>query len=140
MSDIVLPLWHLSPRRGDGYPRSRALPDLPTFEQFYASVRSGAKPSGILYEALRAESDPQLAMFRTAVMPPKATEEAVAEMRAAFIELGRDSQFVRDYSHVVKTAPVLVSGQEGQQFLTAVGKIQPEIKAFIMDYSNRLVK
>jgi tripartite-type tricarboxylate transporter receptor subunit TctC len=140
MSDIVLPLWHLSPRRGDGYPRSRALPDLPTFEEFYASVRGGAKPSGLLYEALRAESDPQLAMFRTAVMPPKATEEAVAEMRAAFIELGKDPQFVRDYSNVVKTAPVLVSGQEGQQFLAAVGKIKPELKAFITDYSNRLVK
>jgi hypothetical protein len=79
-------------------------------------------------------------MFRTAVMPPKATEEAVAEMRAAFIELGKDPQFVRDYSNVVKTAPVLVSGQAGQQFLAAVGNIKPEIKAFITDYSNRLVK
>jgi tripartite-type tricarboxylate transporter receptor subunit TctC len=140
MSDIVLPLWHLSPRKGEGYPRSQALPNLPTFEEFYASVRGGAKPSGILYEALRAESDPQLAMFRTAVMPPKATEEVVAEMRAAFIELGKDPQFVRDYSNVVKTPPVLVSGQGGQQFLAAVGKIKPEIKAFITDYSNRLVK
>jgi len=140
MSDIVLPLWHLSPRKGDGYPRSRALPELPTFEEFYALVRGGVKPSGILYEALRAESDPQLAMFRTAVMPPKATEEAVAEMRAAFIELAKDPLFVRDYSNVVKTAPVLVSGQEGQQFLAAVGKIKPELKAFITDYSNRLVK
>ena len=46
----------------------------------------------------------------------------------------------RDNSNVAKTAPVLVSGQEGQQFLAAVGKIKPELKAFITDYSNRLVK
>ena len=103
-------------------------------------VRGGVKPSGILYEALRAQSDPQLAMFRTAVMPPNAANEAVAEMRAAFIALGKDPQFIRDYSNVVKTQPMLVSGEEGQQFLTAVGNIKPEIKAFITDYSNRLVK
>jgi tripartite-type tricarboxylate transporter receptor subunit TctC len=140
MSDIVLPLWQLSPRKDGGYPRSRAVPHLPTFEEFYGTVRGGAKPSGIMYEALRAQSDPQLAMFRTAVMPPKTSDEAVAEMRSAFIELGRDPQFVRDYSNVVKTQPILVSGEEGQQFLAAVGKIKPEIKAFITDYSSRLVK
>ena len=46
----------------------------------------------------------------------------------------------RDNSNAAKTAPVLGSGQEGQQFLAAVGKIKPELKAFITDYSNRLVK
>jgi tripartite-type tricarboxylate transporter receptor subunit TctC len=141
MSDIVLPLWQLSARGKDGsYPRSRALPNLPTFEEFYAMVRGGKQPSGILYEVLRAESDPQLAMFRTALMPPKATAEAVAVMRSAFVELWKDPQFIRDYSNIVKTDPILVSGQEGQEILAAVGKIKPEIKAFITDYSNRLVK
>jgi hypothetical protein len=141
MSDIVLPLWQLSARGKDGsYPRSRALPNLPTFEEFYAMVRGAKKPSGILYEALRAESDPQLAMFRTALMPPKTADEAVAAMRSAFVELWKDPQFVRDYSNIVKTAPILVSGQEGQEILAAVGKIKPEIKAFITDYSHRLVK
>jgi tripartite-type tricarboxylate transporter receptor subunit TctC len=141
MSDTVLPLWQLSARGKDrSYPRSRALPNLPTFEEFYAMVRGGSKPSGIMYEALRAESDPQLAMFRTALMPPKTVDEAVVEMRTAFIALGKDPQFLRDYSNIVKTDPILVSGEEGQQFLTAVGKIRPELKTFITDYSNRLVK
>jgi tripartite-type tricarboxylate transporter receptor subunit TctC len=140
MSDIVLPLWQLSPRKNGAYPRSRAVPDLPTFEEFYATVRAGQKPSGMPYEALRAQSDPQLAMFRTAVMPPHTTNAAVAEMRSAFIELGKDPQFIHDYSNVVKTQPMLISGEEGQQFMAAVGKIKPEIKAFIADYSNRLVK
>ena len=141
MSDIVIPLWQLSPRGKDGgYPRSRALPDLPTFEEFYATVKNGKKPSGMLYDALRAGADAQLAMFRTAVMPPKAPEEAVAVMRSAFIALWQDAAFIRDYSNIVKTDPVLVTGDEGQAIFAELGNIKPEIRAFIADYSNKLVK
>jgi tripartite-type tricarboxylate transporter receptor subunit TctC len=141
MSDVVIPLWQLAPRGKDGgTPRSKALPNMPTFEEFYALVHEGKKPGGMMYEALRAEADPQLAMFRTALMPPKTPDEAVAVMRSAFIELSRDADFIRDYSNVVKTEPILVSGEEGQQLLAAVGKIRPEIRTFITDYSNRLVQ
>ena len=141
MSDIVIPLWQLSPRGKDGgYPRSRALPDLPTFEEFYATVKNGKKPSGMLYDALRAGADAQLAMFRTAVMPPKAPEEAVAVMRSAFVALWQDAAFIRDYSNIVKTDPVLVTGDEGQAIFAELGNIKPEIRAFIADYSNKLVK
>ncbi len=139
MADVVIPLWQLAPRGKDGsYPRSPALPNLPTFEEFYATVR-GNNPSGMLYEALRASADPQLAMFRTAVMPPKTPDEAVAPMRAAFIELWKDQEFLRDYSNIIKTPPILVSGEEGQAILAGLGNIKPQIKAFITDYSNRLV-
>ena len=42
MRDIVIPLWQLAPRGKDGsYPRSRSLPDMQTFEEFYASVTGG---------------------------------------------------------------------------------------------------
>jgi tripartite-type tricarboxylate transporter receptor subunit TctC len=141
MSDIVLPLWQLAPRGRDGsYPRSPALSNLPTFEEFYASVRGGNTPSGILYEALRTGADAQLAMFRTAVMPPKTPAEAVATMRSAFVELWQDREFVRDYSSIVKTPPILVTGEEGQAIFAALANIRPEIKAFIIDYCNHLVK
>jgi tripartite-type tricarboxylate transporter receptor subunit TctC len=141
MSDIVIPLWQLSPRGKDGgSPRSRALPDLPTFEEFYATVNGGKQPSGMLYEALRAGADAQLAMFRTAVMPPKAPEEAVNVMRSAFVELWRDAAFIRDYSNIIKTDPVLVTGHEGQAIFAELGNIKPQIKSFITEYSNRLVK
>jgi tripartite-type tricarboxylate transporter receptor subunit TctC len=139
MGDIVIPLWQLAPRGRDGsYPRSAALPSMPTFEEFYATVQGGKKPSGILYEALRVSSDPLLAMFRTALMPPKTPDEPVAVMRAAFVELWKDPQFIRDYSNVVKTEPTLVSGSEGQDILASLGKIKPEIKAFLVDYADRL--
>jgi hypothetical protein len=141
MSNIVIPLWQLAPRGKDGgYPRSRALAGLPTFEEFHATVNNGRKPSGMLYDALRAGADAQLAMFRTAVMPPKALEEAVAVMRSAFVALWQDAAFIRDYSNIIKTAPVLVTGDEGQAIFGELGTIKPEIRAFIADYSNKLVQ
>jgi len=141
MGDLVLPLWQLAPRGKDGgYPRSAALPDLPTFEEFYATVKGGARPIGFTYEVLRAASDPMVAMFRTALMPPKTPDEPVMLMRSAFVELWKDRDFIRDYSNVVKTKPILVTGEEAQEMVAALGKVKPQIKAFLLDYSNRLVR
>jgi tripartite-type tricarboxylate transporter receptor subunit TctC len=141
MGTIVLPLWQIAPRGKDGsYPRSRALPNLPTFEEFYATVHDGKKPSGFTYEVLRASSDPLVAMFRTAMMPPKTPNEAVMLMRSAFVELWKDREFIRDYSNIVKTDPILVTGEEAQDIVADLAKVKPEIKAFLLDYSNRLVK
>src|SRR5262245_26928315 len=51
---LVIPLWQLAPRaKDDSYPRSPALPDMPTFEEFYAMVNGGKTPSGFAYEVLR---------------------------------------------------------------------------------------
>jgi tripartite-type tricarboxylate transporter receptor subunit TctC len=141
MGDLVLPLWQLAPRGKDGsYPRSAALPDLATFEQFYATVKGGKQPSGFAYEVLRAGSDPLVAMFRTALMPPKAPNDLVTLMRSAFVELWKDPAFIRDYANVVKTKPILVTGEEAQAMVAALAKVKPEIKAFLLDYSNRLVR
>jgi tripartite-type tricarboxylate transporter receptor subunit TctC len=141
MGHLVIPLWQIAARAKDGsYPRSRALPDLPTFEEFYASVNGGKKPSGFTYEVLRAGSDPLVAMFRTALMPPKTVPEAVDIMRAAFVDLWKNPEFIRDYANVVKTEPILLSGEEAQEIVAALARVKPEIKAFLLDYTNRLVK
>ena len=140
MGDVVIPLWQLAARGRNGtYPRSRALPDMPTFEEFYASVEPGKALSGdFRYQVLRAVSDPQLAMFRIAMMPPKAAAAAVAAMRSAFGELWTDRQFMADYSKVIKTEPILVSGGETQEILAELGKVPRQVKDFIVDYSERL--
>jgi tripartite-type tricarboxylate transporter receptor subunit TctC len=141
MGDLVIPLWQIAPRGKDGsYPRSPALPDLPTFEEFYAMVNGGKKPSGFTYEVLRASTDPLVAMFRTALMPPKTPPEPVALMRSAFVELWKNPDFIRDYSNVVKTKPILLTGEEAQDIVAALSRVKPEIKAFLLDYSNRLVR
>jgi len=140
MGSIVLPLWQVAARSKDGgTPRSPALPNLPTFEEFYASVK-GQPPSGRLYEVLRASSDPMVAMFRTALMPPKTPDEPVAIMRAAFVELWQDPLFIRDYANIVKTTPLLRTGEEAQALVAALANVPPETKAFLLDYSNKLVK
>jgi hypothetical protein len=40
----------------------------------------------------------------------------------------------------VKTDPLLVPGADAQEIITALGKVKPEIKAFVIDYTNKLVK
>ena len=55
MGHVVMPLWQLSPRKNGSYPRSKALPNLQTFEEFYASVHPGKPLAGNSnYQALRA--------------------------------------------------------------------------------------
>ena len=141
MGHLVIPLWQLSPRQNGKYPRSRALPDMQTFEEFYASVKGGKPLTGnFVYEVLRAVADPQLAMFRVAVMPPKASDEAVSVMRSAFADLWKDRQFLADYSKVIKTEPIFVPGKEGQPILAQLGSVKREVKDFLVEYTARLTK
>jgi tripartite-type tricarboxylate transporter receptor subunit TctC len=139
MGHVVMPLWQLSPRKNGAYPRSKALPDMPTFEEFYAQVLPGKPLAGNkLYEALRTVGDPQLAMFRVVLLPPKASDEATAVMRAGFIDLWKDQKFLADYSKVIKTEPILVTGNEGQAVLSGLGNIRNDMKEFIVSYTNSL--
>jgi putative tricarboxylic transport membrane protein len=140
MADLVMPLWQIAARGKDGAtPRSRAMPDLPTFEEFFESVHH-KKPSGFLYEVLRTSSDPLVAMFRTALLPPNSPAEITGVMRSAFVTLAQDKDFIRDYASAVKTDPLVVPGADAQEIVAALGKVKPEIKAFVIDYTSKLVK
>jgi putative tricarboxylic transport membrane protein len=135
MANIVLPLWQLSPHKGTGYPRSKALPTLKTFEEFYAAVRPNKPLSGeFKYQALRTMIDPQLAMFRVALMPPKTSEEAVDAMRSAFVDMWKSPQFLADYSKVIRSEPILVTGEEGQNVLNGLGSVRDDVKQFLLKY------
>jgi hypothetical protein len=139
MGHVVMPLWQLSPRKNGGYPRSKALPNLQTFEEFYAVVHPGKPLAGNpSYKALRAVSDPQLAMFRVAMMPPKSSGEAVATMREAFTKMWKSPQFLADYSKVIKTEPILVTGAEGQEVLAGLATVSDETKEFLVKYTGSL--
>ncbi len=140
LGHVVLPLWQLSPRAKNGsYPRTKALPNLQTFEEFYAQVLPG-KPLGpqLAYQALRALADPQLAMFRVALAPPKAADEAVTTLAQAFTEMWKNPQFLADYSKVIKTEPILVTGAEGQRVLADLGTVPNEIKEYLIKYTERI--
>jgi hypothetical protein len=139
MGHLVMPMWQMSPRKNGVYPRSRALPNLQTFEEFYAAVHPGKSLAGnFTYKVLRAVSDPQLAMFRVAMMPPKSSGEAVSIMRAAFAEMWKSPQFLADYSKVIKTEPILVTGAEGQEVLNGLASVSNEMKEYLVKYTANM--
>ena len=39
----------------------------------------------------------------------------------------KDPKFLADYSKVIKTEPILVSGSDGQEILSGVAKVRPEV-------------
>ena len=82
--------------------------------------------------------DPQLAMFRMALLPPKTPASTVAVMRKAFQEMWADRAFLADYARVMKTEPVLISGAEGQMLLAEIGTVPKPIKDFLVEYSTRM--
>lgn len=140
LGNIVIPIWQLTPRAADGtYPRSPNLPNLQTFEEYYASVKGSPVPADdIRYRALRALMDPQLAMFRMVLLPPKTPADTTATLRKAFDEMWTDHAFLADYTRVMHTEPALVSGAAGQKILAEIGAMPKPIKDFLADYSNRL--
>jgi hypothetical protein len=136
MGHLVIPLWQLSPKKNGKYPRSKALPNMQTFEEFYAKVHPGKSLAGNkAYEAMRAISDPQLAMFRVVMLPPKASTESVTIMRSAVTELWKDPKFLAAYSKVIKTEPIMVTGDEGQAVLKGVKDVRQEIKDYLIKYA-----
>ncbi|MEX2034727.1 MAG: hypothetical protein WEA28_06000 [Xanthobacteraceae bacterium] len=138
---MVMGLWQIAPpNKAGAYVRSPVVPELPTFEEFYATVHPGKKPSGQSYEAMRAITDTLTAMFRTAFMPPSAPQEAVTTMRTAFVELWKDQAFLSDYAKAVKSRPVLVTGEDGDEMLGRLSKVTPQLKAYIGDYAKRQAK
>ena len=136
---IVLPTWQMAPPGPDkSYPRAKAIPDIPTFEEFHATVKGGARPSGIGYTALRAFIDTQTAMFRGVFMPPKAPKEAVGIIRDAYVSMWKDPKFLETYIKVVKSEPGLVVGEEAQRIMAALAKVPPEVKAYLAEHGKRI--
>ncbi len=137
---IVIPLWQIAPPVKGAYPRSPVVPEIQTFEEFYATVNPGKKPSGVPYEAMRAALDAQTAMFRTFFMPPKANKEAVNVMRAAIEALWKNQAFIKDYAKAVRSDPVLVTGQDGDAIMAGMAKVSPDIRKYLQDFGNNLAK
>jgi tripartite-type tricarboxylate transporter receptor subunit TctC len=140
MGNIVLPLWQLSPRHNGAHPRSAALPNMPTFEEFYAAVHPGKSLADNLeYRALRALSDPQLAMFRVAVMPPNTPDPIAAQMRSAFADMWRDKSFLTAYVNLIKTQPIMIGAEEGQEVLAGLARVPSDIKTFTAKYIANMI-
>jgi hypothetical protein len=98
------------------------------FEEVYQDAK-GKWPSGIKYDALRVTNDLSATLARVVMMPPGASKEAVEEIRRAFKQLEKDSDFITEYQRVIKSEPIIYHGQESQHILAeALKKTTPEIK------------
>ncbi len=134
----VISLWQISPPAPDGsYPRYPSIMSIPTFEEFYESVK-GKKPSGIEYEAMRAMMDAQTGLFRAMFLPPKAPKEAVDAIRSAMIALSKDKGFIETYQKVVRSPPVFVSGPAGEKVMARLASVKPEVRQYLGDLVKRL--
>jgi hypothetical protein len=137
---IVIPLWQLTAAGHDGsIKRDSAIPQIPTFEEFYAKVHGG-KPSGAKYETLRTIINTLTSMFRSVFLPPGTDKARVKEMRAAFESLWKDKTFLSDYSKAVKTEPGLVTGADGEQVISQLSHMKPEVKTTLEGVIKQFTK
>ena len=90
MGELVIPLWQVAPRGKDGgYPRSAALPDMPTFEEFMSWVETRA-PFGAVIEAKAAGVGAEIAQ---AIGRSSAREHlAICSFRPAEIQAAKEAQ------------------------------------------------
>jgi tripartite-type tricarboxylate transporter receptor subunit TctC len=136
---LVIPLWQISaPGPGGTYPRAKAIPDIPTFEEFYASQKGGAKPDGLPYRAMRSFMDPQTSMFRAVFFPPKTPKEPIEILRKAYETMWKDPKFQETYQKVVKSEPGLVVGQNANAVMASLKTAPPEIKKFLEEHGKGL--
>jgi tripartite-type tricarboxylate transporter receptor subunit TctC len=136
---VVMALWQVAPPDKEGaYVRSSVIRELPTFEEFYGSVKGGKKPTGQAYEAFRALADPFTSLNRTVVLPPKTPAEPVAIMQAAFRDLWKDPAFLSEYAKVVRSEPALLAAEDGQRILEQFGSVTPQLKKFVAEFTKRV--
>lgn len=135
---IVTPLYYFDIEDANGNFRpSAALPDIPTFLEVYKSIHGkDAMPSGQHWEGLRFVTRIMNAMFRTAFLPPNAPNEALRDLRAAFVNLWKDEQFLSDYERTVRSRPGFVTGNEGEAIISSLAQVKPELVKFLRDYTN----
>ena len=116
------------------YPRTKALPNLQTFEEFYATVHPDKKLAANCLTGRCARSTIRCLHVPRRLMPPKTPDDAAAVMRAAFTEMWKDPKFLADYSRVVNTEPILVTAQEGQHILAGLASVPSDVKEFLAKY------
>jgi tripartite-type tricarboxylate transporter receptor subunit TctC len=117
---IAIPMWHLGAHDASGRPV--ASPELARrgirlFEDVFKEAH-GKMPAGPRYDALRISNDVAARLARIAVMPPGASADAVARMRAAFEALRTDQEFAAEYKRIIGKPPSLFTAAEAEPALS----------------------
>ncbi len=91
------------------------------FLDFYKTVK-GTDPSGPMWEAYKWISKFGIWPFML-VAPPGTPDEAVADLRKAFVATGKDPKFIADYKKSVGPVPNWASAKNSQWLMTDYKKV-----------------
>lgn len=91
-------------------------------------------PSGPKYDALVMSNDSSAKLARVVMMPPGASNEALAELRKGFVSIMKDREFIAEYQKIIKMDPILFTGPQAEQSLAkAINNVAPAVKAVLKE-------
>jgi tripartite-type tricarboxylate transporter receptor subunit TctC len=133
---IVLPVYQYDIQDETGaFRQSRALPDVPTLLTLYRQINGADKtPSGVKWDTLVLINAIMDSLYRTVMLPPNASAEAVADMRKAFGSLAQDPEFVAGYEQLVRDKPTIISGERAEAVIRRLADVKPDVVAFLNKY------
>ncbi len=131
---VAIPMWQVGAVGPDG--KMIGSPELekagiPYFEDVYKQAY-GKMPDSPKYKALSLTADANIRLARMVMLPSKASPEALAELRKAYLALRTDKDFISEYKRIIKSDPSLVSGEDASAILTKMLNDTPaEVKAVL---------
>lgn len=133
---IVMPLFQFDSELGNGkLGRSPEFPNVPSFLDVYRDAKGAdAVPSGQRWQSALMLGRIMDSMYRTVFMPPETPPELVQEMRQAFVQLAKDTEFIEHYERIAKTKPRILVGKKGEEIIGELGRISPAQQSFLRDY------
>ncbi len=132
---IGIPLWHYAAMGADGQPEgnpSLTRQGIPVYTDVYKEA-FGRMPSGAKFDALLLMNDIATKLQRGFFLPKGAPDEAVADLRKAFLALAVDPDFVSDYERITKEKPDFVGAEAVQRVFDTMRAVRPEIRKVLKD-------
>ncbi len=132
---IGLPLWHYAAIGADGGPEGNPAlmkQGIPVYTDVYREA-FGTMPTGDKLDALLLMNDIATKLQRGFFLPKGAPEEAVADLRKAFLALPLDMEFVADYERITKEKPDFVGAEAVLRVFDAMRTVRPEIRKVLKD-------
>lgn len=113
--------------------------DLPTFYEYYVSVR-GTPPEGPSYELIRYLSSVADGMTWIFVTPPGTPEEITATYAQAYADTMVDPDFLKEAMKVLGTKPETVLQDEAIRIRAMLDEVTPEVRDTMQSYIESLTK
>lgn len=136
---ISVPIWHVGlPTPDGGMKHSPTVPkEIPTFLEIYKmKFGKDAMPSGPEWETIRVIAKSRQ-FLRAIVMPPEVPKEALEALRAAWEATTKDEGFLAEYRKLNNSELEAMTGPESQAAIVDLVKISPELRAFMVAYSQK---